>query len=222
MTVPRTLAALLVVLGCATGLPAIELTLTPRTMQEALSIANSSIDRTRTRFHADYRFAVGRAPVDFIEIVPPFRRLVIAAETSARLGRRLFGQRDALDALKPDPERVELYVEFTFHPLNTFVGVPGYSVTLKPAAPGSPPILASGIDRIPRFGARVEGQPVHTPLPYPIPPRVPSGSEPLTGGTVIARFDGRRLDPNGAYDVLVADERDTPLATVRIALSRLR
>jgi hypothetical protein len=215
-------AALLVVLGCAAGLAGFELTLTPRAMQEALSIGQSSIERTRTRFHADYRFAVGRAPVDFIEIVTPFRRLVIAAETSTRLGRRLFGQRESLEALKPDPERVELYVDFTFHPLNTFVGVPGYTVTLKPPTPGSAPIPVSGLDRIPRFGARVEGQPVYTPLPYPIPPRVPSGSEPLTGGTVIARVDGRRLDPRGTYDVLVADERDTPLATVRVDLSRLR
>lgn len=218
----RAMPVLLCVFGGAIGSSAMEPTLDRRAIQEALDIANTSIERTRARFHVDYRFVAGRAPVDFIEIVPPFRRLVIAAETSARLGRRMFGQRDALEALKPDPERVELYVELTFHPLNTFVGVPGYDVSLKPTQPGAPPVLSSAIDRIPRFGPRVEGQQVYRPLPYAIPPQVPSGSEPLTGGTLIAQFDGRRLDPKGAYDAIVTDERKKELASVRIDLSRLR
>jgi hypothetical protein len=217
----RAVPVLLCVIGGAIGSSAMEPTLDGRAIQEALDIAHTSIERTRARFHLDYRFVVGRAPVDFIEIVTPFRRLVIAAETSGRLGRRMFGQRDALEALKPGPERVELYVELTFHPLNTFVGVPGYNVTLKPTGPGAPPVFSSNIDRIPRFGPRVGGQPVDRPLPYAIPPRVPSGSEPLSGGTVIAQFDGRRLDPKGAYDAIVTDE-GKELASVRIDLSRLR
>ena len=199
-----------------------QISLDQRAIQEALDIGNTSIERTRARFHADYRLVVGRAPVDFIEIVTPFRRLVISAEIRARTGTRMFGQREALEALKPDPERLDVYVELTFHPLNTFVGVPGYGVMLKPTRPGAPPIRPSAIDRIPRFGPRVAGQPVYRPLPYPIPPRVPSGGEPLSGGTLIAAFDGRLLDPNGTYDAVVLDERDKELASVRIDLSRLR
>jgi hypothetical protein len=199
-----------------------EVSLDRRAIQEALDIANTSIERTRARFHADYRFVVGRAPVDFIEIVTPFRRLVLAAETRARTGNRMFAQREALEALKQDPERVDLYVELTFHPLNTFVGVPGYRVMLKSTRAGAPPIHPSAIDRIPRVGPRVDGQPVYGPLPYPIPPRVPSGGEPLSGGTLIAAFDGRLLDPKGAYDAAVVDERDKELASVRIDLARLR
>ena len=217
----RAVPVLLCVIGGAIGSFAMEVSLDRRAIQEALDIANTSIERTRARFHPDYRFVVGRAPVDFIEIVTPFRRLVLAAEARARTGSRMFGQREALEALKPDPERVDLYVELTFHPLNTFVGVPGYRVMLKSTRPGAPPTHPSAIDRIPRFGPRVDGQPVYGPLPYPIPPRVPSGGEPLSGGTLIAAFDGRLLDPKGTYDAVVVDERDKELASVRIDLSRL-
>jgi len=220
--VRRAVSVLLCAIGGAIGSFAMQVSLDQRAIQEALDIGNTSIERTRARFHADYRFVVGRAPVDFIEIVTPFRRLVIAAETRARTGTRMFGQREALEALKPDPERVDLYVELTFHPLNTFVGVPGYGVMLKPTRPGALPIRPSAIDRIPRFGPRVDGQTVYRPLPYPIPPRVPSGGEPLSGGTLIAAFDGRLLDPEGAYDAVVLDERDKELASVRIDLARLR
>ena len=218
----RVVPVLLCVFGAAIGSSAIELALEPRTILEALDIGQTSIERTRTRFHADYRFVVGRAPVDFIEIVSPFRRLVIAAETGARLGRRMFGQRDALKALEPDPERVEVYVDLTFHPLNTYVGVPGYDVMLKAAQPGAPPLVPANIDRIPRFGPRVDGQPVYRPVPYAIPPRAPGGSEPLSGGTVIAQFDGRRLNPKGTYDAIVMDEKRKELASVRVDLLRLR
>lgn len=217
----RALPILLCVLCASIGSSAIDLTLDSRAIQEALDIAHTSIERTRARFHADYRFVAGRAPVDFIEVVTPFRRLVIAAETRARTGGRMFSQREALETLKSDPERVDLYVELTFHPLNTFVGVPAYGVMVKSTRPGTLPIRPSTIDRIPRFGPRVDGQPVYRPLPYPIPPRVPSG-QPLSGGTLIAGFDGRLLDPKGTYDAVVTDERDKELTSVRIDLSRLR
>jgi hypothetical protein len=217
----RAVSVLICVVGGAIGSSAMEPTLDGRAIQEALDIAHTSIERTRARFHLDYRFLVRRAPVDFVELVTPFRRLAIAAEARARMGRRMFGQREALEALKPDPERVELYVDLTFHPLNTFVGVPGYDVTLMPARPGAPPLPSSNIDRIPRFGPRIEGLPADRPLPYAIPPRVPSGSEPLSGGTVIVQFDGRRLDPKGVYDAIVTEGKKE-LASVRIDLSRLR
>src|SRR5918992_462061 len=84
-------------------------------IQDALTIANSSFDSTHRRFHADYRFPVNRPPVDFVSVVSPFRRLVLAAETQERLGQRMYGQREALAALQPDPDRFEVYVELTFH-----------------------------------------------------------------------------------------------------------
>ena len=190
-------------------------------IQQALAIANSAIESTHRQFHADYRVAVSQAPVDFISIVSPFRRLVLAAETEVRLGRRMFGQREAMAALQPDPDRFEVYVEMTFHPHNTFVGVPDYTVHLEPLGTRDAAAVAEAIDRLPRFGPRVE-EPWY-PFHYPPPTatRVRTGSDPLHGGTLVARFAGDRLDPKGAYIVTVLDGTKR-LAHVRIDLGRLR
>lgn len=201
---------------------AIDAPLDPRAIEEALAIANSSLEATHRRYHADYRFAVNTPPVDFVSIVSPFRRLVLAAETEKRLGRRMFGQREALAALQPDPDRIEVYVELTFHPLNTFVGVPAYTVELEPASARALAIVPQEIDRLPRFGPRVDHGWYPFPYPYPVGPKVPaSASQPLAGGTLIARLAGKQLDENGAYAVVV---RDGPkeLGRVRVDLERLR
>jgi hypothetical protein len=58
-------------------------------------------------------------------------------------------------------------------------------------------------------------------LPYPLPPGVPTGGEPLSGGTVIAGFDGKRLDSRAAYDVVI-EESGKELARVRLELAAIR
>jgi hypothetical protein len=191
------------------------------TIQEALTIANSSVQSTHQRFHADYHVAVNRPPVDFMSIVSPFRRVVLTAETEARLGRKMFGQREALRALEPDPERLEVFVELTFHPHNTLIGVPDYAVELEPVGGTASTVLPQEIRRLPRFGPRLEADRYPFPYPYTGVPRSPSGSDPLQGGTLIARFEATRLDVKGSYAVVV---RDGPreAARVRVDLGRLR
>ena len=203
--------------GMAGGM---ELTLDSRAVQDALWIANHSLESTHKRFHADYRFAVNAPPVDFISIVTPFRRLVLAAETEARLGRRMFGQREALAALQPGPQRVEVYAELTFHPHNTFVGVPEYTLELDPVVRGVT-MASKDIVRLPRFGPRLDSEWYPFPYPYDVAPRVPAGSEPLLGGTLLATFDGEALDPQGRYEVVIKDGK-TALARTPIDLGRLR
>jgi hypothetical protein len=190
-------------------------------IQDALAIANSSLESTHRQFHADYRLPVNRAPVDFISLVSPFRRLVLSAETEVRRGRRMFGQREAIAALQPDPDRFEVYVELTFHPHNTFIGVPEYTIQLEAVTPRGPPIVPEAIDRLPRFGPRVDNP--WYPFPYPPPggPRPRAGSEPLLGGTLIARIPGGQLDPKAGYAVIVRDGA-TELARARVDLGRLR
>lgn len=209
------LLALLVSTGAAIQSP-----LDRRAIEEALDIAHSTIEAMHHRFHADYRFKAGRAPVDSIAIVTPFRRLVLSAETAQRSGRRLFGQREALAALEPDPARVEVFVELTFHPHNVFIGVPEYGVELMPVSAAGPPLQPENIDRVPRFGPRLD-TPWH---PYTYPPglgaRTPAGG-PLIGATLIAAFDGARLDPNGVYAVVVKDGT-SELIRVRVDFARLR
>jgi hypothetical protein len=219
MRVEAAAALLAVMLAIPAG--AIERTLDRRAIEQALYIAHSSIQADHFRFHVDYRFTVAKSPVDFVEIVSPFRRLVLEAETSFRQGRRMFGQRDAMKALEPDPERVEVYVELTFHPMNTFINVPEYGVEIVPFG-RTGAIQPGTIDRLPRFGPRVDDSSYPFPYPYPVAPRVPTGTEPLLGGTLIARFQGDAIDPNGVYEVVVKDGEKELGRTWRVDLARLR
>src|SRR6185503_18987767 len=100
-----------------------------RAIADAIAIGQSRIEVQRARFHQAYRIRVDRPPVDFIEVVTPFRRVVLGAEASAQAGTRVFGERDALAALA-DGNLLELIVDMTFHPLNTFQTIPSYDVAL--------------------------------------------------------------------------------------------
>jgi hypothetical protein len=188
----------------------------PRSAGDAVRIGQSRQDRTRAAFHAPYHLPVRTPPVDYVEVVTPFRRIVLAAQARADAGDRSFGQRQALELLT-DPPELEIWVELTFHPQNTFVGVPDYVVTLVDGAGARVP--AAGLIRHPRHGPRLEG----TPLPLPVPGglTLPETSEPLLGGTIVARFDGRRLDPARAYDLLIEDG-PRELGRVRVDLGKLR
>lgn len=211
----RALALVLLALG------GLQLPLDPRAIDDALRIANSSLETTHVRFHADYRVPVNTPPVDFISIVTPFRRVTLAAETAVRQGRRMLGQREALAALQPDPDRVEVFVELTFHPHNTFVAVPGYSIELQPASFRGASIPVDSIDRLPRFGPRLEDRWYPFPYPYTVGAPVPTGSQPLLGGTLIGRLSGGQLDPNGIHAVVVKDGTKE-LARARVDFAKLR
>lgn len=212
----RITAALLLMAVQASAAGPVQMTLTPRAITEAIAVGQSRIERERNLFHEPYRHFVKRPPVDYVDVVTPFRRIVLAAQARAQAGDRGFMQRDGL-ALLTDPPEIELWVEFTFHPLNTYVGVPVYDIVLLDRRGSRMPAL--GLDRRPRHGARLEG----TPLPIPVPGglRLPETSDPLVGGTIVARFNGRMLDPAAAYDVLV-EEGEKELARVRVELGRLR
>jgi hypothetical protein len=190
-----------------------------RAIAEAIALGQSRIDAERLEFHKRHRVPVNRAPVDYIEVVTPFRRIVLAAEGRWRVGDRLFGQREALAALGDARDQIDLFAEMTFHPLNAYVGVPDYQVTLAAAGAPGPPIAPRNLQRVPRFGARVEGM----PLLYPVPaiPAGPAVSQPMLGATVIAQFDGRLLMPDGVYDAVVS-ESGKELARGRVNLGRLR
>jgi hypothetical protein len=173
----------------------------PRLVDEALSVGQSRIDSVRTRFHQPYRLQVARPPVDYIDIVTPFRRVVLMAEERSRLGIRGFTQPEAIAALGSQATVVEVRVEMTFHPQNAFVGVPAYDVELvTTAADGR--VAPRQMDLIPRFGARVDAA-----LPSPAgPPSRPGTGGPLTGGTIAAAFAIAALNSTGVYDVVVGEQ----------------
>jgi len=209
---------LFLALSLAAGASALQPGLDRLAIEEALAIGQSRIEAVRTRFHQPYRIRVNRPPVDFIDIVTPFRRIEIEAESRARAGNRSLSQREALAILDTAGGDLDVFVEFTFHPLNTYIGVPDYEVSLMMG--GRTPALEippRTIQRIPRYGRRLEG----LPLPYPVAPAVPRGSEPMLGGTVLAKFDLKGLDPNGVYDVAVK-EAGKEMARARIDFRALR
>lgn len=197
---------------------AFEQALDPRLIDEARAVGQSRLDAIRARYHQPYRIHVARAPVDYIEIVTPFRRVALLAEEQVRAGNRVFGQREAVAALGDRSTVVEILIEMTFHPLNVFVGMPAYDVGLDTASPVTR-LTPLQVSRTPRFGARVEG--VAPSSPSLAAPNGPRGSQPMAGGTVAATFRAAALGPNGVYDVVIS-EQGKELARTRVNLGILR
>ena len=195
------------------GVFAFDTALDRRAIEEALSIGQSRIEAIRTRFHAAYRITVGTAPVDYLDVITPFRHVVLAAETRARAGDRSYGLRQA--ETEENLDALVLQVELTFHPLNTFIGVPGYRVLLASGPDTVPPMA---LEPIPRFGPRFDGVSLPTSLASPV---LPGGGQPLTGGTLIARFSTGQLDARGAYELRVMDGKNV-LGKARVDFARLR
>jgi hypothetical protein len=56
-----------------------------RALADAIAIGQTRVESQRARFHQPYRIPVNRPPVDYIEVVTPFRRVALAAEAAHRL-----------------------------------------------------------------------------------------------------------------------------------------
>jgi len=212
----RTGVMLAFVAATTATLAAFEATLDPASLAEAILTGQGTSEATRANFHAPYHFNVGVAPVDDIDVVTPFRRIVLDAESHARAGDRAYGQRLALATLGDDPSRVDIVAELTFHPLNTYIGMPDFAVTLIPQA--GDPIQPRTIGRLARFGPKLG-----MPLPYPYTTGTPQtpGKQPLQGGMVVATFDGKALDAKGVYVVMVTG-REGDAAKARVDFGKLR
>jgi hypothetical protein len=186
-------------------------------ISEAVSLGRTSESR-RADFHRPYRVIVNQAPLDYVDIVTPFRRVVLAAEARMLAGERMFGQRDALDTLGDRPEQVELRLELTFHPQNTFIGVPSYEVALT-SIQTRQTTASRSTELVPRFGPRVNGRPTTSATQSVGITRGPT--QPLQGGTIITTYDGRLLDRMGRYELSVKDAgKILAQATVNFAALR--
>ena len=199
------------------GTFAFERTLDLPLLNEAIALGDSRVASVHTLFHQPYRLPVSIAPIDYIDVITPFRRIVQITEERARAGARTLGQADTIAAAGDRYGLLELVVEVTFHPLHTYVGVPPYDVELTQA---EPPVhlQPTQVARIPRFGARLD---TIVPSTRDAPPTNPGPTVPLLGGTVIAGFDAEALDRLGVYDVVVS-EGGKSLARARLDLGRLR
>ena len=214
-----TTTALTAIATARTG--AIDLRLDPATITQALSLGQTTIVSDLTRFHQPYRVDVSRPPVDYVEVVTPFRRVVLAAQARARAGDRRWGQRQAIELEAASPGQVDLYAEVTFHPLNTFVLVPAYRMRIALASGGT--MQPRNGSSMPRYGARVDGGLVpYTPAPLP-GGALPGRSEPMLGATILASFDGEALAAacSRRCDVVI-EEEGTSRVQVPLSLANLR
>lgn len=195
---------------------AVDLTMDLAAVDAAVRLGQSRADTERASFHAAYRFDINKMPLDYVELVTPFRRVVLTAETRARIGDRIFGQRQALAVLNESGHQLDVHAEITFHPLNTFVTVPRYVVSLEQSGTRIEP---ARIEAFARYGARVEGTPPLTPVPGGI---APGKSQPMLGATLVARFDRTSVRESAVYDVVIRDDTGRELGRARVDFAKLR
>lgn len=195
---------------------AVQLTLDRRAVEEAIYIGQSRIESERTRFHAPYRVRAAQPPLDWIDVITPFHRVELAAEDNARRGGRMFSQQEAIAVMKDVVDQIDLLIEMSFHPLNTFVAVPLYQVQIS--LPGGRRVEPKRIERFPRFGPRAESS--AGPMLPGSAPQFGTG-QPVVGGTMLAPLDGSAFDPNQRIEVVVLDGK-TELAKVAIDLGKMR
>src|SRR5688500_4367364 len=148
--------------GAAARGPALQIDLDPQIVLEAVRLGQGALDGGRTAFHRSYQFAIGRPPLDSVDIVTPFRRVVIAAELRARAGDRRFGLRDGPAVSAAHPGLVSVHAEFAFHPLNTYVLVPQYRMAWLTRRGGR--IEPANTESAPRYGPKTGADALPVPL----------------------------------------------------------
>ena len=216
--------AVVTVTATARG-PAVQADLDPQSVLEAITLGQTALDGGRTAFHRPYRFVIGRPPLDSVDIVSPFRRVVIAAELRARAGDRRFGQRDGLAVAASHPGQLSVHAEFTFHPLNTYVLVPQYRMAWLTGRGGR--IEPASTESAPRYGPKTG--PDSLPVPLAGTPGAatgirPGSGQPLVGATVVSYFDARRLvdDRDPAVEMVIEEAGREELARLPIDLAIVR
>src|SRR5688572_9837895 len=90
--VVKTVFVALVVSGAFVVARAYERSLDAVQINQAIRIGTSSSAADRARFHRPYRLPINRAPFDWIDVITPFRRVALGAESHTRDGGRLYGQ----------------------------------------------------------------------------------------------------------------------------------
>ena len=107
-------------------------------VERALAIARES-DRDRASFHARYLTVVKDSPVEQIEIISEFRRLVLTAEEHLRRGDWLFTRspQSAIEAVRPQQGNASIVAQVRFHPLNAYVTAPSIEIRIN-SRDGSP------------------------------------------------------------------------------------
>jgi len=207
--------------GCiacgAVSASALQAMLDRRAIEEAIFIGQSRIELERSRFHVPYRVRVAKPPIDWIDVITPFHKVELASEANARAGGRMFSQLEALKALGNAPTEIDLLIEMSFNPLNTFVAVPLYDLVIVTG--GGRRVSTQRVERFPRSGSRPES--VGPALPTPNVGTTFGGGQPVMGGTILAVLDGSAFDAKERIEVVVMDGKNE-LARVTVDLAMMR
>ena len=208
-------ACLILAVLTATGAAAVQTDVDLLAIDEALTLIRSGSAPELARFNELYRVKVEKAPVDYLEVVTPFRRIVLTGTARATAGDRGFGQRQAIDLLAESGGRLDIHAELTLNPLNTYIGVPDYVVAMINRS--GTRTTATEVTRLSRWTARLPGPPAVGPF---LAPTIPRGA-PLVGATIIGGFELKGLMPAGTYDVVV-ELGGEELARAAVVLSGMR
>jgi hypothetical protein len=160
----------------------VELPLSTSQVAEAVRIGSSDVD-VRNRFHAAYRHALrGPLPGD-LELITPFRRVVLMTEERVRQADTGWNAAKATLALGASRSHLSVVLDLRFNPQNAYRTVPALESVLLSPDEGGAPVLAIETLSAPRY---VAGQPA------------PPGT-PVLGARVESVFDVSRLQPRGRY-----------------------
>jgi hypothetical protein len=192
------------------ALCAIQVDIDRTAIDEAASVARDRRANASPRFHARYIDLPGGPKVARLEIVTEFRRAVLFAEERSRQGDFTWTATTIERALAPHRGRLSIVVEIRLPPVNILVRPPTYAAALSTRDDGS--------DVEPKSGGI---RPIDTRTTPIFPPGVSEPGTPMQGARFELDFDGRALDPNGRY-VLIVFEEETRLDPMTIDLSRYR
>ncbi len=175
-------------------------------INRAIAVGRSGDAAVRQRFHDAYFTRLNDPPLDRLEIITEFRRVVLATEDRVRAGDLSWGAKQAADMLRPWRDKVALVLYVTFPPTNVYRTMPRFDVVLygRPRAQTPGRIEPLDLLETPRY---IAGQPA------------PPGT-PILAGMVQATFAAGMLDPRGIHLCGIVLE-DRELRRVEIDFGRV-
>ena len=112
----------------------------------------------RTRFHAGYLITASDPTIERVEVLTPFRRVVVETERRLDFGDHQFGARQAADVIKKWRSTLTINVRIRFHPQNVYATVPPYE-TIVASSPGGDEVRLGDVRRTPLFAQASPDQP---------------------------------------------------------------
>jgi hypothetical protein len=144
-------------LAAPAGVRAIVLDVTQDQAYRAIAIGRGT-QAERTRFHAAYLRAASDPTIERVELLTPFRRVVVETERRLDFGDHQFGARQAAEVIKKWRSTLTISVRIRFHPQNVYVTVPPYE-TIVASSPGGDEVRLGDVRRTPLFAQANPDQP---------------------------------------------------------------